>query len=366
MTKSDVIIVANSPGELSALVKPVAEELAKQKDHRLILVLTPCQYISGKELEYVKTIKGLSEVVTAEEYKNWIIKNRKPKIKFHQRGVVLYLGGDLAHAVLVAKKVKYPALAYVQDRIGWTGSYKKFFVPDDKAARKFSKYKKKIRVVGNLMVDSVQQIPDWEPAKNAITFLPGSRNWQIKHMTPIYKRIADAIRAQLPGAGFQIVSSPFEKASQLAGTKIIEFEEVTNSELVITIPGTNTARLAALGVPMIVIFPLDNPDVIPLEGLPHYIGLVPYFGSKFKRFLADTLNKRNKYWALPNMKADREIVPEIRGLIDPGIVAQKAVALLKDRGRREKMSAELKKALGGPGAARRIAEEIDETLRPAA
>jgi lipid-A-disaccharide synthase len=192
--------------------------------------------------------------------------------------------------------------------------------------------------------------------------MPGSRDWQIKHMTPIYKKIMDAIKSQLPAATFQLVSSPFEKANRLEGARITEFEEVSSSEIVITIPGTNTARLAALGMPMIVIFPLDNPDVIPLEGLPHFIGLVPYFGSKFKRFLADTLNKRNKYWALPNLKADREIVPEIRGVIEPGIVAQKAITLLKDRARREKMSVELRNALGDPGAAKRIAEELDAAL----
>jgi lipid-A-disaccharide synthase len=355
----DIILVANSPGELSALVKPVAQAI---NDHRVILVLTPCQYISGKELDYVKTIKNISAVITAEEYKNWLLINQRPKFKIASQGLVLYLGGDLAHAILVAKKVKFPAYAYVQERIGWTSSYKKFFVPDEDIARKFSRHHQKIKIVGNLMVDSVRELKKWHPEPNVFTFMPGSRDWQIKHMTPIYQRIMAAIKSQLPAATFQLVNSPFEKASHITGAKIIEFEQVINSELVITIPGTNTARLAALGLPMIVIFPLDNPDVIPLEGIPHYIGLVPYFGSKFKRFLADTLNKRNKFWALPNIKAKREIVPEIRGLIDPGIIAQKALALQKDRAKRNRMSSDLLNCLGGPGAATRIVEELNAAL----
>jgi len=366
MPKYDIIIVANSPGELSALVKPVAETLYRKiSDARIILVLTPCQYTSGKEMEYIKSIRGISEVIPAKGYTNWILRNRKPKINFAEKGIVLYLGGDLAHAILVAKKVKYPAVAYVQDRLGWSGSYKRFFVPDVRTKARLSrnqKIKRKIKIVGDLMVDSVGHIRKWTPKKNVITFLPGSRHWQINHTTPIYKKIIEHIRIEMPKAVFQMVSSPFVQAKPIDGVKVIDLDEVHNSELVITIPGTNTARLAAMGIPMISVFPLDNPDVIPLDGLPHYIGKIPYLGSKFKKVLVDTLNKKIKYFALPNMKANREIVPEIRGIIYPATVAMKAVALLDDFEKRKTMSEELKKAMGRPGAAIKIAEEINEAL----
>jgi lipid-A-disaccharide synthase len=370
MAKYDIILVANSPGELSALVKPVAESISDNiKEARIILVLTPCQYTSEKELEYIKTIRGISTAISAQGYKNWIILNHRPKIKFSGKGLVLYLGGDLAHAILVAKKVGYPAWAYVQDRIAWTNFYKRFFVPDAGTLTKFAKNKKlraKLKVVGNLMADSVSDLPKWSPKKNMITLLPGSRAWQIKHMTPIYERIVRHIKIEMPNAVFQVVSSPFEKAMEIKGARTVRFEDVPNSELIITIPGTNTARLAALGIPMIVIFPLDNPDVIPLEGLAHYIGKIPYLGSRFRKTLADTLNRKIKFFALPNIKADQEIVPEIRGIIEPTAVALKAVALLKDEKKRAEMSKDLQRALGEPGAAHRITEEINEALHTAA
>ncbi|MFH1576741.1 MAG: hypothetical protein ABID35_04275 [Candidatus Margulisiibacteriota bacterium] len=367
MAKYDIVLVTNSPGELSALVKPVAETFVEKfKEARITLVLTPCQYTSGKELDYIKTIKGIANTVSADGYKDWILKNKKPAITFTGKGLVLYLGGDLAHAILVAKKLKYPAYAYVQDWIGWAKSYQKFFVPDEQSRNKLSKNRKasaKISVIGNLMVDSVADLPKWSPQPNVITFLPGSRHWQINHMTPIYKNIMAAIRSQVPEVKFQIVSSPFVSAKNIAGAKVIDFEEVFNSGLVITIPGTNTARLAAMGLPMISIFPLDDPDVIPLEGLVHYISLVPYLGSWFKRALVNALNKKVKYFALPNIKANSEIIPEIRGIIDPAVVAQKAVSLLKDRKIREKMSEDLIKAMGEPGAAVKITEAINEALQ---
>ena len=99
MTEYDLILVANSPGELSALVKPVAETFAKKsKTVRLILVLTPCQYSSGKEVEFSRTIEGISQVITAKEYKHWLFFNRQPAITFRPRGAILFLGGDLMHA----------------------------------------------------------------------------------------------------------------------------------------------------------------------------------------------------------------------------------------------------------------------------
>jgi len=370
MEKFDIILVANSPGELSALVKPVAETLSENlKDTRISLVLTPCQYTSGKEMDYIKTLRGISKTVSAEGYKNWILRNHRPKIDFSQKGVVLFLGGDLAHAMLVAKKVRYPALAYLQERIAWTRFYKKFFAADAQVYSKLAKnnmLKRKIKIVGNLMVDSVRHFNKWSPKKNVVTFLPGSRTWQIKHMTPIYEKILKHIKIEMPEVTFQLVSSPFEKAIDIKGAKMVRFEDAYNSELVITIPGTNTARLAALGIPMLVIFPLDNPDVIPLEGLAHYVGKIPYLGSRFKKTLADTLNRKIKFFALPNIKANREIVPEIRGVIEPAAVALKAIFLLKDLNKRKEISEELKKSMGKPGAAMKIAEEIDETLRKTA
>lgn len=267
--------------------------------------------------------------------------------------------------MLIAKKLKYPAYAYVQDRIGWANFYKKFFVPDVKTKLKFSKNKKlknRIKVTGDLMIDSVSNMKKWSPHKNVITFFPGSRQWQIDHTTPIYQNILSEIKKILPAASFQVASSPFVKAKPIKGAKMVGLEDSYKSELAITIPGTNTARLASMGIPMLVVFPLDNPDVIPLEGIPHFIGMIPYFGSKFKRLLADTVNKKVNFFALPNIKAKKEIIPEIRGVINPKEVAQKTVSLIKNIDQRIKMSEELQKSMGKPGAALRIMEEINETL----
>lgn len=278
MSKTDIVLVANSPGELSALVKPVAEELAKDRTKRAILVLTPCQYISGKEIEFARTLKGIEVIVSAAEYKKWALLNQKPKrIRFAGNGMVLFLGGDLAHAMLVAKKLRYPAYAYLNERIAWKNFYRKFFVPDQAAYHKFSKQvkKEKLKIVGDLMVDSVSELKKWAPENGVVTFMPGSRKWEIDYMTPFYKEVMELIKKEVPGAKFQVVNSPFVKAHSIAGAKTVEFDKTYNSEIVVTIPGTNTAKLAARGIPMLVVFPLNHPEVIPMEGLADLIGRIP-------------------------------------------------------------------------------------------
>ena len=361
MTPQDIVLVANSPGELSALVKPVAEEFSKHKDKRIILVLTPCQYTSGKEEEFTKNIKGIELVVTAAQYKSWAFLNRKPNVQFSRKGAVLFLGGDLAHAMLMARKLKYPAYAYIDERIAWTKFYRKFFVPDQLTYDKFAGNTpvEKLKIVGNLMVDSVSELKKWSPAENVVTFMPGSRRWEIDYMTPLYKEIMTLIRKEVPSCQFQVASSPFVKAVPIEGAATIDFKDIDNSALIVTIPGTNTAKIAARGIPMVVVFPLNHPEVIPMEGLGDLIGKLPVVGRIFKQWVAETVNRQTKYFTLPNQKADKEIAPEIRGIIDPLGVAMKVVELLKQQDRRREMSAELIAAMGEPGAAKKIVEEID-------
>jgi lipid-A-disaccharide synthase len=144
-------------------------------------------------------------------------------------------------------------------------------------------------------------------------------------------------------------------------------DSATAADLALTIPGTNTAQLALLGVPEVMIFPLDDPKVIPLEGLLHYLGIVPFLGALIKRAVAYAANKNTKFFALPNIKADRMIIPEFRGRIRPVRVAQLIEELLKDPDRLFEMSRELKVSLGAPGAADHITEVmLNEALSASA
>ena len=58
------------------------------------------------------------------------------------------------------------------------------------------------------------------------------------------------------------------------------------------------------------------------------IGKIPVMGKAFKKMVANLVNNKTRFFALPNQKAGHEIVPEIRGIVDPLAVALKVLLLL--------------------------------------
>jgi lipid-A-disaccharide synthase len=373
----DIVLVANSPGELSALVKPIAKAFKeKLKDSRIILFLTPCQYASGKELEFARKNLAVDEIVSSDEYKKWLFGKALP-FSFGKDGICLFLGGDLMHVTLIAKKLNYKAYAYLSGNlIGWTSFYKKFFIPDNKIFKYFMDKgvpSLKLKVAGDLMTDQTTSLPRDEARaawhlnleSSVVAFMPGSRKWEIDFMLPLYERIGKILKKENPELKLILIVSQFVSVESFFEYKehhifdvFANFESLNAADLVVTIPGTNTAQIAALGLPMLVVFPLDRPEVIPLEGILHYIINIPVIRYPLKRFIAWLINKKTKFFALPNIKANREIVREIRGKIDPQFAAEVIALLLKDKARLAQMSKELKEVMGEPGAAGVIVGEI--------
>lgn len=395
--EQDIVIVSNSPGELSALVKPLVNRFRLEIPHaRLTLVITPCAYASGNEIDFAKELQ-VDQLITPKEYFKWAFFNLiGKKLSFSRRGVVLFTGGDLFHAVWISWKLRYKACAYLNERIAWARFYSAFFVPDQQAFNKFSKKTNpnKITITGNLMVDSILSVPEkqalqkkynFDPAKTIISFFPGSRPFQIQYLIPFYERLLTLVAAKLPQAELVLSLSPFVKIEEIsrASTKLSAITKENHrflfkgsnykavimhdnaalvSDLVVTIPGTNTAQNAALGTPMLVIFPLDKPEVIPLEGIADYIGRIPLLGKIYKQYVAEFANQMIKYFALPNMKANREIVPEMRGTLAPEAVAEKIFLMVNDKPLLEKMKIDLKNAMGKSGAANMITNSIKSML----
>lgn len=373
----DIVLIANSPGELSALVRPIAKSFKeKSKDSRIILFLTPCQYASGKELEFARKNLAVDEVVTAEDYKKWLFGKALP-FSFSDKGVCLFLGGDLTHTALIAKKLKYKAYAYLAGNlIGWTKFYQKFFIPDNKTFEYFIHKgipNEKLKVTGDLMVDGTASLPRdearalWQLDLKApvVAFMPGSRKWEIDFMLPFYEKVGKILKKTNPELKLMLILSQFVSVENFLEYKehhifdvFANFETLNAADLVVTIPGTNTAQIAALGRPMLVVFPLDRPEVIPLEGTLHYVTNIPGVRYPLKKFIAWLVNKKTKFFALPNIKADREIVHELRGKVDPGFAAEVIARLLRDKENLALLSKELKDVMGASGAADLITGEI--------
>lgn len=400
----DIVVISNSPGELSALARPAIEKLHQQLPRaRIILVLTPCQYASGKEIAYANTIHGIARIITPKEYKQWLLFNKKPiGTRFNPKGIVIFLGGDLFHAVSIARKLRFKALAYVSDRIGWKRRFAKFLVPDEKNLIKFKRLGiplKKLKVIGDLMADSIHAKEKREvifernnlsPEKKTLVFLPGSRAFQLDFMLPFYLETINLLARQTKRLQYVISVSPFTVIDDLAkylknkGRLVIEsglnyiettpgvriliskdanYDTISIADLCVTIPGTNTAQVATLGKPMLMVFPLNKPDAIPMEGLLGILTYIPILSKLIKRLVAHFVNENTDFFALPNQRAGQEIVPEMRGILKEEEVAKKVLEMVQNHGFLDRMSSVLKGLMGKKGAALNLVNEVKALIR---
>jgi len=395
----EILILVNGPGELSSYVKPTVEALHERSPQlRITLVFTPCPYSTGKEKEIAMTIPGVSRVIMDTEFIGWMLWRRMPKgIQFNKTGVVVFMGGDVLYGKMLAKRLNYPAVAYSEAYAKWPHIYKKFLVPDRMIYEKFKKQgfpENQIKIVGNLMVDSVKANKSRDQIfngfrlnqnKKLVSFLPGSREFQIRYTLSFFSKIAGEISYLNKNCQFAYIISPYLKRELLQkrlkklgiepvngqikynGVSILliyndQHDFIAASDLVVTIPGTNTAEVAVLGTPMISVFPGESTQLIPLEGIYDIIGKLPVIGFIFKALYVKMLFLKTRFFAIPNIKSGKELVPEYKGKIQPKTVAEKAVFLLNDPEKLAEMRRQLKACLGEPGAAGRIAEEINEVI----
>jgi len=402
-----VFLVANSPGELSGWVKPITRTLKqKEKAIKISVIIPPCQYASGMEKEVVSGFPNVDGVAGPTDYLKYIFLGiRWSGFREDGKGVLIFLGGDPIHAVLLSRRLRIPALAYIQ-KPRWKRFFKKFMVIDERTKGEFMAggvTAGKVIVVGDLMADAVElrmskeEVCNYwklDPEYSIISIMPGSRPQEVRYLTPFFLKVAELVREEFPKAQFILVLSPFTSEEELTSLPSGELEKVfpeipkfklvkkkrwkliTNlnlqvpvakenqyeimnvSDLAITIPGTKTAEMAFLGRPMVVTVPLNKPEAIPLDGLPGLIGHLPWFGPMIKSGMVRRYSRKVKFTALPNLRAGKEIVPELRGIIKAQDVSRKVIELLQDPVLRNNMVSELKFVMGAKGAADKIAQTV--------
>lgn len=135
------------------------------------------------------------------------------------------------------------------------------------------------------------------------------------------------------------------------------------ADLALTLPGSSTAEMAAFGLPMVVVLPLQWPEEIPLEGLPGLVGGIPAIGPALKRRAVRRLERSIGFVALPNRWTGRAVVPELRGEVSPEAIGRELAAWLDDDPRRAALRRELEGLRGEAGAARRVSDRVLTLLK---
>lgn len=394
----ELLVVLNGPGELSAWFYPFLAALRQRApDVRLSCALVPCVFASGREGTVLRGMSGIDAVAEPRQTLRYIMGGPLP-VGFHPRGrgIVLHLGGDALLSVLLARRRGYRLLAYAERPLRYARLFERIFL-----VHAIPSLTSRYEVIGDLMVDAARmRCPRRRPAAPecpTIGFFPGSRDYQARHMVPFLIRVAGIVSASLPGARFMLGRADYisverlkEMASDQSGLvmehDIARWEDdgaggvlvsergvrlevrtaaevMAEAQLVLTIPGSNTGELAALGVPMIVIIPSYNGEVHPAPGVLGHLGRIPLLGRFVKRPLMHLWVRYLRYVSIPNRRAGRPLVPEVIGRLTAEDVAALIRRTLPTVG--DGVAHELIETMGPPGAAARLADAVLAELRGA-
>jgi lipid A disaccharide synthetase len=266
-------------------------------------------------------------------------------------------------------------------------------------------------VVGDLMADLGEHTGDGTPLPGGpwIALLPGSKRAKLLVGVPFLLETADRLAAQRPGCRFLLPLAPTTSLEELldcagaanpiarhyrsgvprprpsalleadglalhttAGTVIEVVRAVpahgvlSQCALALTTVGANTAELAALGVPMLVLVPTQHPEVMEAwDGLLGWLARLPGLRRVFGLALTGWRLRRRGPLALPNIAAGRLVVPERVGTITPGQIAAESADWLAQPARLEALRQELRRLRGPGGGVEALAALVCELLPPA-
>jgi len=383
---SELVLVSSGPGELSNWAVPMARAAAAWAARRgtplmLSLILPPCQFASGQEVAFARRQDLFARILGPRACLALVAGLRQTQAA--GRGCVLHLGGDLWYSTMLGRRLGFPAFAYAETPLVRKRAHRfqRVFLPSQGLADQLAAGgvpPERLTVVGDLRVDHLsafRALAGTSRPGSRVALLPGSRRWIVDGFLPFLFGTAETIRARRPDVAFSLIASPFLPRDTLArildghrsalrdlGIDVVQDDRLTalaQSDLAITLPGTNTVELAILGVPMLVVLPLNQPGRIRTEGLSEWLGRIPGLGAAIKGAMAWRLARRPGLLAWPNREAGRPIVPELVGRITPADAGRRAVDLLDDRPALEQTARELRGLYSTPpGVAQRMLDEM--------
>lgn len=366
-----LLIAANSPGEVAGWLAPILAEVRRSwPECRVTVLLLPCPFATGSESRVLLNDLKVDEVIPSKRYFRLFAEDPRKGLNT----VLLHLGGDLMYSAALIWRWNIPAWSYLWGRRWWDWAFRGYLVKDIRNLKWMRAHRLPLRKaikIGDLVADDVrlslndyvsrhQELPEKDP--NLVTFLPGSRYVELEGLTPFFLETAALMRSQNQELHFQMLLSPFIDDAKAAkavcapphpamggiqghlnpddtvscgsvSVKLIRknrLPHLRSSGLCITIPGTKTAETACLGVPELMILPLNRPECLPYIGILGLLDWIPG-GSIVKGRILLHLKDKAGLQALPNLAAQKEILPELIGVLTPQETARRAMELFNNK-----------------------------------
>lgn len=394
----EAILVSNGPGELYTWVQPLVKQLRQHYPKwKVSICLIPCQFASGDEATIAKTFDA--DIVTnSSEFMRFLSMGQIPKglgeKELASKSFVISLGGNTGFATKLANKLSYTCYCYSFDP-SWHKDFKRLFVTDEKTTNKIKRTASHADVlsVGNLVADAVEDVnPITDIGQPHILIMFGSRPKLSRLIIPLMTAVAEQLAERYPKARFvaplsRLLDEETVKDGILGKYKLIgtsskregdtiitpngteielisehdRYAHMRSATLAITIPGTNTLELGIATLPAIVVFPLNKPEVIPLEGLGHWLGLVPVVGKYLKRYAV--LLAAPHIPILPNQITGEDLMVKIMGDISIEDIVEAATKLLNNDADRIRRKERLALLMPQAGAADAILASIMQDMQ---
>ncbi len=403
-------MTSNGPGEFSGWVRPLVAALMRlAPETEVTLFFVPDDYATGQEPDVAARLFPAACVVPPKIYLRFALGASVPGVAA-RADVVQYLGGDLLHAQRVRARLGARGRSYKFGSKRIARTFDGAYAVDAKNAsdlRRAGFAPERIDLVGNLAVDGAlaeaagifaSQSDDEPIEPGGILIMPGSRKHEIANVVPMFLQTAVRLRALRPDLPVAFAISPFTAQDELARALAAGGETRTiwgsrgrivprgrgialepesggpafpvvrdamrhapHAKLVLTLPGTKCIELGALGVPTIVCVPLNAPEVVVVNGPLQYIDRLPVAGRLLKRAVVVAVDARFPLAAPPNIDTGDLLMPEMRGTLMPGEIAQRVAAYADDADGRARDGARLRELYAWhAGAAERMARSLLE------
>lgn len=397
-----IAITANGPGEVAGWVRPLVRRLYERApDTEVHLFLVPDEYATGYEAQLARRLFPSAHVYDPKTYLQVALGKRVEGLP-DRVDVVQYMGGDLMHAMRVRARLHGRITAYKFSKPRYSQRWSRVYAVDEKNVdqlRAWNVPAERIERVGNLAIDGAlleAQAPlEARVPNDGVLIMPGSRGYEVENLVPFFFTMALRMLRERPGLPVAIGISPFTPIADVAraverggdprvwaerGTLVkdagtVELRSLdgqlrvpilanalaaaTRARLVVTLPGTKCIELAALGVPMIAITPLNAPEKIAVNGPLTYLDRVPIVGVPLKRAVVVRLAKHFTYHTQPNIDAGEMVIDERHGTLTPGRIARLTLGRYDDADWLAATRAKLSALYGDHvGAADRMAESL--------
>ena len=412
-----VVIVSNGPGELSTWVKPVLDYLVEQNHkcinsnlpkYKLVLTLVPCPHATGQEFSVANDWQIFDLIIPAKRFLKLLLKPSSFG-NWPKKGVVVFLGGDQFWNILLAKRLGYQSITYAEWIARWPRWNLHIAAMNEEVRNKLpKKFKKKCQVIGDLMADINNNLSPINEISNGkwIAILPGSKKAKLSIGIPFFLEVADNISENGDDVNLMIPIAPTTEIKDFLyfqsdknpiakyySSKIKSITKIENSifdfvletckntkifivnqnsnhnilsqcKLALTTVGANTAELAAINLPMIVVLPTQHLNAMNAwDGIFGIMGKINLL-NRIQTFLIKRYYLKNKkFLAWPNIKANKQIIPERVGIISPKEISDEVIYLLNKNTILLEQKINLLKIRGKKGAIKKLSNLILDTIK---